>query len=430
MFKTIHVFSIILCLLVLDLSAQTIRTMSTGAGYRKQSFIKLSDGAEKQVDDTSWDIAFTVYGQQDAGIHVNESAGSSMGQALTGVTLFDAKTTDFGAILESANYTPETKLLNDEASWAYGAFNSGRVTTSPFDYGWGAYVPTSQSVVGQKVFVIKLRNNTYKKIQIQNLIGLTYTFRYADLNGANERTASIKKSDFAGRTLAYYSIQNNSTTEVEPTSGFDLMYCRYFAPIFDPASGTTIEYQLTGVLSGRGVQVAKAVGVAQAVPNLALYKDSLKTRLDVIGNDWKAFTGASWVVPSDVAYYVKAKDNHIYHMYYIDFEGATTGTAVYEIRDLGLVSSVITPNSPVSTLDVYPNPAVQDAQVVFTTTSATELQLQVLDMTGRMVQQRNISSTSGFQTERLDVANLAGGVYQVVLRSTNGVANTKLIVNR
>jgi hypothetical protein len=429
MLKAIRFAPIFLLLLTTDLAAQTIRSVSTGAGYRKQSFFKLGDGSEKQVDDTSWDIAFTVYGQQDAGIHLNESAGSSMGQALTGLSLFDAKTTDFAATIDAATLTADKKISNDEASWAYGAFNAGRVASNPFDYGWGTYTPGSAGVVGQKVFVIKLRNSTYKKIQIQNLAGPTYNFRYADLNGANERTAAVKKSDFPGQTLAYFSFATNGTVSVEPTTGFDIMYCRYITTLFDPATSTNIEYQLTGMLSGRGVKVAKAAGVVQTVPNYNQYKDSLSSRLDAIGHDWKAFTGASWTVPTDVVYYVRTPDNHVYHMYFIDFEGSTTGTAVYEVRDLGVISSVISPESPVSTLDLYPNPASALAQLVFTTEVSTELQLQVIDMAGRTVATRNISAAAGFQTTELDVQNLADGVYQVVLRSEQGVASTKLVVN-
>ena len=73
------------------LSAQTFQQISTGAGYLRQSYVNLASGTEKQVLNTAWDIAFTVYGQQDGGIFINESAGSSMGQPQAAVELYDAR---------------------------------------------------------------------------------------------------------------------------------------------------------------------------------------------------------------------------------------------------------------------------------------------------------------------------------------------------
>jgi Secretion system C-terminal sorting domain/HmuY protein len=408
--------------------AQTIKSITTGAGYKKQSFVKLNTGTETIVDDTSWDIAFTVYGQQDAGIHINESAGSSMGQALPGVSIFDALSTDFAATPDPTVLT-DFQLLNDETSWAFGALNSGRVASNPFDYGWGAYVPGNGAVTGSKVFVVKLRNGTFKKLQIQSLTGLTYTFRYADLNGANERTATVNKADHTGKTLAYYSLTTNQSVQAEPTGGFDLLYCRYVTKLYDPSTMTDINYQLTGVLNGRGVEVAKATSVTQTDVDYAKWDDSLSTRIDVIGHDWKSFTGAGWVVATDFAYYVRAANDNVYHMYFIDFEGSATGTAVYEIRNLGIITSVTAGTAAVSTFDVYPNPATTEAQVVCTAPKATEAQLQIIDMSGRVLQQRNVSLQAGFQSLPIDVSAVAAGVYQVVLRSEQGVASQKLVIN-
>jgi hypothetical protein len=409
-----------------SLVSQDIRSITTGGGYRKQSFFRLSDGIETIVDDTKWDLAFTVYGQQDAGVHINESAGSSMGQPLAGLVLLDAKTTDFSAVPDPALLTDQ--LLNPEASWGYGAFNAGRVVTNPFDFGWGTYNPGSNGVAGGKVFVLKLRNGQYKKLQLQSLSGTVYSFRYADLNGGNEKSATIDKSQFAGKTLAYFSISTNQIVDVEPATGFDLMYCRYITTLYDPATMTDITYQLTGILQGRGVQVAKATGVVQTAVDYASWDDSLKTRLDVIGHDWKTFTGAGWEVPTDVVYYIRTASNRVYHLYFIDFEGSATGTAVYEIRDLGTLSSVNQGLAPVSSFDVYPNPAKHQAQLVFTTDRNQDVQLVITDMAGRQVQSRSITTSTGFQTEALDVSHLQSGIYQVQLRGTEGAVSQKLVV--
>ena len=60
------------------LTAQTTQEISTGASYSKQSYVNLQNGTQNQVDNTTWDIAFTVYGVQDGGVFINESAVSSI----------------------------------------------------------------------------------------------------------------------------------------------------------------------------------------------------------------------------------------------------------------------------------------------------------------------------------------------------------------
>jgi hypothetical protein len=129
-------FSLLITVTLSQLSAQSIQEISTGAGYRKQSYINLLAGTQKQVDNTSWDIAFTVYGQQDAGVFLNESAGSSMGQPLPQAILYDAQTTAFSDQPDPATLT-DYRLFNTEKSWTYGAFNETRDPGDIFDYRLG-----------------------------------------------------------------------------------------------------------------------------------------------------------------------------------------------------------------------------------------------------------------------------------------------------
>ena len=64
-------FSIVLGFYLLGQS-QDYQVISCGAGYNKQSYIKLFEGSQKQVANDAWDLAFTAFGYQDAGIFINE----------------------------------------------------------------------------------------------------------------------------------------------------------------------------------------------------------------------------------------------------------------------------------------------------------------------------------------------------------------------
>jgi hypothetical protein len=51
-----------------------------------------------------------------------------------------------------------------------------------------------------------------------------------------------------------------------------------------------------------------------------------------------------------------------------------------------------------------------------------------MDQTGRVVFNENINSTSGFNTHRLNVANLAAGIYQLQVVRGNQTATRKVVI--
>ncbi len=397
--------------------AQTFQQISTGAGYRQQSFVSLSAGTEKQVLNTTWDIAFTVYGLQDGGIFVNESAGIAMGQPQVAVELYDAQTSDFNAPIDT-NAIKDFRLFNRERNWFYGAFNERRDTTKPFDYGWGTYNPGTNQVVGSAVYAIRLRNGQWRKIQVQSLIGTVYTFRHSNLDGSDPRTVTINKADHPGKVLAYFSFATQSTADVEPTDGFDLLYCRYTTPQFDSINNVMLQYMVTGVLSGRGVQVAKAVGVNPQTAKFEDYQNSLRSELDVIGHDWKTFTGTGWVLPSDRVYFVKTANNRVWKIEFIDFEGSATGTATFEKTDLGIMSAVQTPQALGLQVLTYPNPVQERLFVSLEVPPvlAGEAQLEVTDLQGRTVSSQRLSLAEGFWVFELPTEGWSKDLHVLRLR--------------
>jgi len=400
------------------LLAQNFQQISTGAGYQRQSYINLGAGTEKQVLNTAWDIAFTVYGQQDGGIFVNESAGTSMGQPQAAVELYDAQTNDFSA-QPNPDALQNFRLFNRERNWFYGAFNERRDTTKQTDYGWGSYNFMTNQVVGNAVYVIKLRNGQFRKIKIESLSGTTYTFRYANLDGSNEQLKTINKADHPGKVLAYFSFATGNTVDVEPATGsFDLLYCRYTTPQFDSINNVMLQYMVTGILSGRGVQVAKAVGVNPQTVKFDDYRNSLRSELDVIGHDWKTFTGTGWVVPSDRVYFVKTAANRVWKIHFIDFEGSATGTATFEKADLGLVSAVEAPQALGLQVLTYPNPVREQLTAALEVPSALarEAQLEVIDLQGRAISSQRVLLTEGFQVIELPTSHWGSGLYALRLR--------------
>lgn len=415
--KKIVTISLAVCLAA-AVSAQTVQEISTGAGYQKQSFVNLSAGTEKEVANTAWDIAFTVYGQQDAGVFVNESSGSSMGMPLPLVEVFDALSDNFSDEPDPAILI-DYQLFNTEKSWAFGAFNERRNPDNALDFGWGEYNPQTGEVIGNWVYVVKLRNGQYRKIKIESLIGGIYTFKYANLNGTNEVTKAINKADHAGKTLAYFNLESGAIANVEPASGgFDLLYCRYITELYEPGTMEYILYYVTGILTGPGGKVAEADAVDPATVDYADYQDSLRTELDVIGHDWKFFDLSAWIVDADRVFFLKTAENRVWKLHFIDFEGSFTGTAVLEKTDLGIMSAVEDPAALGLEVATYPNP-VQDQLTVSLEVPAGlahRAQLQVIDLQGRVVQQQPVVLKEGFQVFQLPAATWASGMYLLKLQ--------------
>ena len=143
--------------------------ISSGQSYLKQTFYSLTSDAATTINNSEWDIAFTVFGQQDGGIFLNEAAGTGTPPQVP-LKLFKCSTSVFADV----NMTSILKdsLYNDELSWSYGAFNAERNPANPFDYGWGIYNTTSKRVEGNKVYVLKRRDGSYRKIESQNIFVL------------------------------------------------------------------------------------------------------------------------------------------------------------------------------------------------------------------------------------------------------------------
>ena len=411
---------------ITTVTSQSFQQISTGTGYNKQSYIKLIDGSQKQISNDAWDLAFTAFGFQDAGIFINESSGSTQGQNLPLTELYYAKTDDFNASVK-LDSIQDQKFLNSEESWNYGALNELRNRTNPFDYGWGLYNPSNNSVKGNKVFIIKLRNGEYRKLIIESLIGTTYNLKYAKLDGTGEVTKSLNKvTDNKGQKLMYFSFSTNNTVDVLPVGGFDIMYGRYISLAQDPNGTIVQQYNVTGVLTGPGILTAKATGVNPATVSYNDYKDNMSTVTDIIGFDWKTLSGTSWVIDDKRVFFVKTADNKVWKLRFIDFEGSATGNAVFEKTELGTSSS--SELAGVNT-GIFPNPVENELVVSLEVeTGAGQLNVNVTDITGKSMVTQYVNGQNRFNALSFDTSEWNKGIYLVRISNTAGHSLVKKVV--
>ncbi len=335
--------------------AQEFIQVSVGEGYTSQTYYSLATQAGVTISNDTWDLAFTTFGLQDAGISINEASGSIFGMPTPELELYATTASSLAEI--TAFDSSFVRIYNDESSWLSGAFNNDRSLMNPFDYGWGAYNPMTRTVEGAKVYVIKLRDGSYKKFMISSLLLTTYNLSYANLDGTDSQTVSFDKNAFTDG-LAYFSFAENNTLDIG-VGAFDFVFTRYITPVYDPTLGPdTLEYPVTGILLGPGIEAVKLTGVDTDEIYLENLPNTFSTNLDVIGYDWKSFDfEGAYVVADSTAYVIKATDGQFYKLVFIDFEGSSTGVATFELSRVGTFSSTSDRLKGVfNELSVYPNP--------------------------------------------------------------------------
>ena len=192
--KKVITLALFISLFFVKLSAQTLDTLTMGAGYSIQSWYKFETDKETKSPINNWDLAFTAR-KLDAAIWVNPNA--RLYKAVAPASAWATMTVDTLALTQTQT--------NTDTSWFVGAMN--RTQDGVFDYGWGNYNVASHNVTGDSVYVIKsITDGKWYKLFIERLaLDTSFFVRIADLNGANQSTFEVKKGVYAGKNFGYYS---------------------------------------------------------------------------------------------------------------------------------------------------------------------------------------------------------------------------------
>ncbi len=383
------IFSLLFAFVLLAQETQ-VHTMSLGAGYSKQSFFNLKTGEEFQLNNEDWDIAFSNIGQSDAGVFINESSSNTV----PALKLFLASTSDWNEVITDVGvFTDSLVLYNKEANWTQGAFNHVS-KGGGLDLGWGTYNVQTHVIEGSRIFVVKGRDGSFKKLFIENLKSGVYNFKYANLDGSDEQTKSVAKGRYKG-AIIYFSLHSG---EIVPTpKDYDLMFWRYYTSLDN--EGVPLEYIVTGILTAPGVESVNSRGVDPDNIEESDYKDEYTSLPTNIGHDWKRFDfSLGWVIRDDQVNFVKTKDKDIYKVVFIDFEGATNGNAYFESTFIKNLTSNKDIAAPIS-VSVSPNPA--HTSITIESETSKDIKVDMFTVAGQLVQ-----SVEAHTNQPIDISNL------------------------
>ncbi len=235
--------------------------------------------------------------------------------------------TQMNAQLDTTGLSGWDQMYNSMTSWEEGAF-SAHATTHP-DYGWGNYNMLTHGLVGDSIFVIKLQDGSYKKLWIVEKNGSSvYTFRYSDLNGADENEVDLDMTKYPDKQFIYYNLRADSLVDEQPAaSDWDLLLTKY--------TDTQINYTVTGFLSNDGVTVSVFNAADSTTAADATLADTTEftDSISAIGNSWYMLSSGMSIVPLDtMAYFIKTKTGEIHKMQVTYFESGYSGLGRVGIR--------------------------------------------------------------------------------------------------
>jgi Secretion system C-terminal sorting domain len=404
------------------ISAQTLDTLTMGAGYSVQSWYKFETDKETKAPINNWDLAFTTR-KQDAAIWVNHAA--LLYKAAAPASAWATMVVDTTALLA----TGQTQV-NTDTSWYVGAMN--RTADNVFDYGWGNYNIASHNVTGDSVYVIKAATDgKWRKILIERLaLDTSFFVRIADLNGANQTTFEVKKGNYTGKNFGYYSFATAAQLDREPLAkDWDVTVWRHWGLTPD-ANGVYQAYLLTGFLQNNGTSVAKVT--KRDTVNDSYAGQAFKPQINVIGADWKSFNPATnlWKLVDSTAYFVKTSNGKIYKMIFTGFGGTGTGNCIFTREYINQVTSVKLADNKIAALAVSPNPAT-DGQfnIVYDLGKMPQqADFQLINLAGQAIYRQKLQNTEGVQILQMPHLNLSNGVYLARLTFDGQTLVRKIVI--
>lgn len=391
---------IVICLPALGFSQAD--SVSIDAGYTHQAFYSFSNGLVKKST-SDWDLAFGI-GGFNVDIRTNEGHKVKLYLYPNGDTAAWNNIDTTGL----HNWMPRH---NDENNWSNTAFTTGG--NHP-DYGWGVYNSTTHDVVGDSIYILQTKAGDFKKLRIDGMYAMTaeFKFTYADLDGSNEMTGTVKKTDYTGKNFAYYSIDNNNVLDLEPMAAdWDIVFSKYGA--VQPQGGY---YNVTGVQTNKNRTSAEARGVN--INTVDWNTQNFVSEVGTIGWDWKSFnmTTFSYDIEDSLTYFVADTNNNVWQITMTAFD-YTVGKFVFNKKRVSGVSVEDITNG-FNEVKLFPNPATENVTLnIISEHVANDIDVNIYSLTGQLVWSRKVDIVSQTNIE-IPVHNWQKGIYIVRIGSS------------
>lgn len=127
---------------------------------------------------------------------------------------------------------------------------------------------------------------------------------------------------------------------------------------------------------------------------------------------------------TDIPEAMTIEENGIFMIFETDFETYGGGfVANYEANNVGVEE-----NSAVQDISFYPNPANSELNLMFSVDEPQSVNIQLMDMTGKVVYEEEHSNFNGNYNKSIDVSGFSKGVYLFTVRSEKANINEKVVI--
>jgi hypothetical protein len=402
-------------------------TVLMGTGYVNEVYYSMSAGNKGTVNRKQWDIAFRA-SRMSASILTNDAANNNA-ISLSGVELYTypkADTSGWSTVDTTGFYLGTWKnMVNSTTDWEEGAFC--RNQKGHPDYGWGKYNTASHNVVGDSLYIIRLRDGSFRKLWIIEKYSSanTFKFRFANIDGSDDNTIELDCSPYAEKNFVGYSITTKQVVDFEPVPAgqWDILFAKYMYTYPDG-----VLYPVTGVLSNYNIKVNKFEHVP--LDFRAFDLETMDSTRSPIGWEWK-YLDESFVyhVQDSLVYFVQDQAGNIHKLVFKEFAGSSTGRIVLEKE---MISAAVINEVGKSDLNaaIYPNPASDMMNIVINPGKEGYAMVWLSDISGRTVfSQRFDLPQDALSTLRVPVSDLPSGIYIARIQCGTSTISRKVVVN-
>ncbi len=297
-------------------------TITMSNAYANDVYYSMTNGVVATVSRANWDIAFETSSRSST-IIIN---------AGTGIKLFTYPhgTTSVWNSVNTTGIANWKSLNNSDTTWLLGAFE--RNTLGHPDYGWGIYNSVTHDVVGDSLFVIQLKDQSYRKLWITKKASNDnkYIFQFANIDGSGQVVDTVDCKPYTDRNFIYYSFTTKDVINREPVKdSWDFVVTKYTEMIPD-GTGKKVPYPVIGILTNYGVKSATLDNVL--ITSNDYSSANFVTSISEIGSDWKLFDMNlnQWNLKSKRVYFVKNTGLSVFKVVFTGFEGSATGVIKFD----------------------------------------------------------------------------------------------------
>ncbi len=289
----------------------TTQTVTMDADYKWQIYFDLGTNQEVgRNPKTDWDLGFTC-------------CDSAHNVVLNSSKMMYALPTDqysFNAITDTVGFTINKKI----------DMPSGNLDSTALN-GW----KKNEVFIIDRGYAPDGSHEGMRKLQLNNANSDEFTITFGPLQSTDGTTITVPRNEAFNYT--HFNLETGAIADIAPPrESWDLIFTQYTHIFYEPEE---TPYLVTGCLLNdsktRALQVEEGIDFKDVDQEYASELILEKNR-NVLGYNWKTFTGNGYEVDSDQLFVIQDREGFFYKLRFIDFydEAGNKGAPTFEFQQL------------------------------------------------------------------------------------------------